>query len=119
AILAHEKQKVQVLFEIVKRAYVNMPDALKPRVSMDNINALYFPDLDSKIYVTMDTRSEMVHNLHVSEVAFIKNAEDRMAATLESVPKGGTVTFESTANGTSGYFHDEYNDPKSKYTKHF
>lgn len=119
AILAHEQQKVVRLFEIVKRAFDGLPPELKPRVSLDNRNELYFPDLDSKIYVTMDTRGETVNNLHVSELAFIRHAEDRLAATLESVPIGGKVTFETTANGMAGYAYDEWIDEQSEFKKFF
>ena len=119
AIIAHEQKKVQVLFEIIKRAYDNIPELLRPRVSFDNRNELYFPDIDSKIYVTLDTRSETVHNLHISEVAFIKNAELKMAGTLESVPKDGKITLETTANGIGGYFFEEWDNPQSEFKKFF
>ena len=71
AIIAHERDKVTKLFEIVRLAFEQMPAELKPRVSYDNRNELYFPDLNSKITVALDTRSETVHNLHVSEIAFL------------------------------------------------
>ncbi len=119
AIIAHERQKVQVLFEIVRRAYDNMPPELRPKVSFDNRNELYFPDLDSKIYVTLDTRGETVHNLHVSELAFVRDADNRMAAILASVPKNGKISFESTANGMQGYYFDEWMNDLSGFTKHF
>lgn len=119
AIVAHKQDKVVKMFEIVKRAYDNMPEQLRPKVSFDNRNELYFPELDSKIYVTMDTRSETVHNLHVSEAHFIKNAEEMLAGTLESVPKNGRVNLESTGNGVAEYFYDEWENPDSEFTKFF
>lgn len=119
AIVAHKQDKVVKLFEIVKRAYENMPDMLKPKVSFDNRNELYFPELDSKIYVTMDSRGETVHNLHVSEAHFIKNAQAMLAGTLEAVPKNGRINLESTGNGVAGYFYDEWEDPESEFRKHF
>lgn len=119
AIVAHKADKVVKLFEIVKRAYENLPQELKPKVSLDNRNELYFPELDSKIYVTMDSRGETVHNLHVSEAHFIKNAEEMMAGTLEAVPKGGRINLESTGNGVAGLFYNEWEDPMSEYKKHF
>ena len=121
AIVAHEKQKVVKLFEIVKRAFDNLPNdpRLKPRVSIDNRNELYFPDTNSKIYVTVDTRGETVHNLHVSELAFIRSADLKLAATLESVPKDGMITYETTANGMANYAFEEWNDENSEYKKFF
>lgn len=119
AIVAHKADKVVKLFEIVKRAYENMPDELKPRVSFDNRNEIYFPELDSKIYVTMDSRGETVHNLHVSEAHFIKNAGDMLAGTLESVPKDGHINLESTGNGVAGDFYEKWEDQDSEFKKHF
>lgn len=119
AVLAHLKDKVQVLFEIVRLAYEHLPPPLKPRVSFDNRNELYFPDLNSKIYVATDTRGETVHNLHVSELAFVERAEEKMLGILESVPKDGIISFESTANGMSGYFYDTWEDEKNEFRKHF
>ncbi|MBX4181663.1 hypothetical protein KW807_02250 [Candidatus Parcubacteria bacterium] len=119
AILAHHGKKVTILFEIVKRAFENLPASLKPRVSFENRNELYFPDLDSKIYVTLDTRSETVHNLHISELAFVERAEAMLAGTLESVPKGGRITFETTANGMGNYAYDTWVDAESEFQKLF
>ena len=121
AVIAHEKQKVIQLFEIIKRAYEHLPNdpRLKPRVSIENRNELYFPDLGSKIFVTMDTRGQTVHNLHVSELAFIARAESRLAATLESVPLTGRITFETTANGMSNFAYQEWNNADSEYDHYF
>lgn len=119
AIIAHKQDKVVKMFEMVKRAYDNMPEEIRPKSSLDNRNEIYFPELDSKIYVTMDTRSETVNNLHVSEAHFIRNAEEMLAGTLESVPKGGKINLESTGNGVAGKFYEEWEDPESEYTKHF
>jgi hypothetical protein len=119
AIIAHERDKVVKLFEIVKRAFEHLDPILKPRVSFDNRNELYFLDLDSKIYVAMDTRGETVHNLHISELAYIENADRRMTGILESVPAGGKITYETTADGMMGYAFEEWNDPDSEFEKFF
>lgn len=119
AIIAHTRDDAAKLFEITKRAFTNMPQELKPAVSYDNRNEIYFADMDSKIYVDTDLRGGTTHNLHISEVGFIDKAEAKMAGILETVPKGGRITLESTANGASGYFFDEWEDPKSEFKKHF
>lgn len=121
AIIAHEKQKVVKLFEIIKRAYENLPNdpRVKPRASIENRNELYFPDIGSKIYVTVDTRGETAHRLHISEFAFITNTDAKLAATLESVPKDGMITYETTANGMSNKAYTEWNDADSEFEKFF
>ena len=118
AILAHERDKVVVLFEVIKRAYDRLPDFMKPVASYDNRNELYFPELGSKIYVTMDARSQTVHNLHVSELAFITDSP-RILGSLESVPDSGKITYETTANGMSGYAYEEWSDSHSEFSKFF
>lgn len=119
AIIAHEKEKVVKLFEIVKRAYDNIPAEIRATASLDNRNEIYFPELDSKIYVTMDARSGTVHNLHVSEAHFIPRAEKMLAGSLEAVPKEGRINLESTGNGVGGYFYEEWEDEQSEFSKHF
>jgi hypothetical protein len=69
--------------------------------------------------VALDTRGETIHNLHVSELAFLEQAEEKMLGILESVPKNGIISFESTANGLSGYFCDVWSQDKSEFAKHF
>lgn len=119
ALIAHTRDDAMKIFEIIKRAYRNMPDMLRPTALYDNRNELYFPDLDSKIYVDTDLRGGTTHNVHISEVAFIEKAEGKMAGILESVPPHGRITLESTANGVGGYFFDQWEDPKSEFKKHF
>lgn len=119
AIIAHQRESVTVIFEIVRRAFKNYPEELKPAVSFDNRNEIYFPELDSKIFVTLDARGKTIHNLHVSELAFLEQAESMMASVLETVPATGRITFESTANGVGGYFHNVWEDKHTEFKKHF
>jgi hypothetical protein len=59
-------------------------------------------------------RGGTTHLIHATEVAFWPNADVAMLGLLQEVPKevdsiGETdVVIESTACGTSGYFHDKY-----------
>lgn len=119
AIIAHQRDKVTILFEIVRLAYDHLHPSIKPLASYENRNELYFPELGSKIFVALDTRGETIHNLHVSELAFIEHAEERMLGILESVPKGCPISFESTANGMAGYFYETYVDDRNEFKKHF
>lgn len=119
-ILAHKQNDVQKIFRIVKTMYKYCPKTLnltggkvwqKPVASYDNKNELVFPDINSTIYVALESRGETNNNLHVSEAAHIKNAEERMAATMESVPNrdtGSNITVESTSAGVGGWFYDNW-----------
>lgn len=50
-------------------------------------------------------RSQVVHRLHATEVAFWLAAQDTMGAVMQSVPVGGEICIESTANGAGGLFY--------------
>lgn len=112
AIIAHERDAVVGIFEIVKRAYDNMPAELKPQTKYDNKNELQFVKdftgrrLDSKIYVALKLRSGTVTKLHVSEAAYIKDRTELNAGSKQAVGKTGRVTEETTGNGFSE-FYDE------------
>ena len=128
-ILAHTESDVRKLFQIVKTAYRNAPDAVKlasgkiwykPTAKYDNVNELVFDGINSKIYVALQSRGETNNNLHVSEAAHIPDDEERMAATMESVPNrefGSNITVESSANGIGGWFHDSWYDAEAKMSQ--
>lgn len=128
AIVAHRREDLHKLFKIVRLAYRTAPARVrladgrlwvKPTADYDNANELSFPEINSRIYVALETRGDTNNNVHVSEAAFIKDAENRMAATLESVPKretGSNITIESTANGMGGWFHEGWSDAENGLT---
>lgn len=127
-ILAHEREALGKLFQIVKFAYESCPDRIqladgtfwvKPVARYETRNELYFEGLNSSIYVSLKVRSTTVHRLHVSEWAFLKNAEQTLAATFAAVPRGGIITGESTANGMGGSFYEEWENEDSRFWKHF
>jgi hypothetical protein len=112
AIIAHERSAVVGIFEIVKRAFDNLPEELKPKTKYDNKNELQFIEdftgrkLDSKIYVALKLRSGTVTVLHISEAAYIKNRTELNAGSKQAVGKTGSITEETTGNGFNE-FYDE------------
>lgn len=112
AILAHERQAVIGIFEIVKLAFDRLDDALKPETKYDNKNELQFirsftgESLNSKIYVALKLRSGTVTVLHISERAYIKNTGELNAGSKQAVGKSGRITEETTGNGFNE-FYDE------------
>ena len=108
-IIAHKRESVQKLFRIIKFAYDNWPaEVPKPAAKYDSKNELFFHEINSTIYVGTSIRGDTVNNLHVSELAFMDDAEDRMIATFAAIPPDGTICIESTANGIGNYFYDFY-----------
>jgi len=66
-------------------------------------------------------RSGTVHDLHISEFAMINDIGELFASSLETVPKDGTITLETTANGLNRA-HDVWVDAiegKNEFTPHF
>jgi hypothetical protein len=65
-ITAHKQEKLKELFEKAKFAFDMLPEAIqmndgriwyKPKAHYNNANELYFKDINSKIKVTLDSRS--------------------------------------------------------------
>ena len=113
-ITAHNREKQQELFQKVKYAYQQMPESIrledwtiwkKPTTKYDNVNELYFGSNNSKIKVSLDSRSWTVTDMHITELAFRKDATAMMTGTLPSIPKSANVGIETTANGVWNYFH--------------
>lgn len=121
-IIAHEQKFNDKIFAIVKRAYDNIPDKLKPKTRTNTKYAYDFVErfdgyiLDSSIYVSTDVRSGTVLKLHVTEAAWIKDWEKIVAGAKQAVPKNGSITEETTANGFNVFF-DNYEESREKKEK--
>lgn len=111
-IVAHELSATNNLFEIFKRYYHNLPDALKPEILKSNAKELVFNNkdgtgLDSRIQLfTAESRDGLGRSgtfnlLHLSEYAFWRDQKTTLTALLQTVPDdaGSIVIIESTANG--------------------
>lgn len=132
-VISHEPDSTKSIFEMYKNYYDNLDPLMQPMKKYDNKNTLLFanpsedpeikrgnPGLNSSISVFTAKkkgggRSQTIHNLHCSEVGFWEcDAKELMLGILQAVPSSPNtmVILESTANGTSGYFHDEYQKAK-------
>lgn len=116
-ILADKDKNLRKLFRIVKLAYNTCPASVqlecgkvwyKPLANYDNVNELTFNQINSTIYIALESRGDTPTNLHVSEAAHIKDVEQRLIPTIAAVPPGGraNVTIESTANGVGDWFEE-------------
>jgi len=117
-ILAHKQEALPKIFGIVKTAYKNLPENLRPEIDKGG-GSMYefrFPKLNSTIYTALEVRGGTIHELHVSEAAFIP--KERIDATLQAVPLGGLVEFETTPNGLN-HFYDRWMDTEDGYERFF
>lgn len=113
AIIGHERESLDKIFEIIKRAHANLPEMLRPQTKTDTIRALQFTTmytgtpLDSGIYVALKLRSGTVQRLHITESAYIKNRQELIAGSKQAVPITGSISEETTGNGFNE-FYDSY-----------
>lgn len=111
-ILAHEQKYNEKIFSIVKRAFDNLPEHLKPKTKTNTKYDYVFEKrfdgapLDSSIYVATGVRSGTVLKLHITEAAWQKDYSELKAGAKQAVPKTGMITEETTANGFNEFFDD-------------
>jgi hypothetical protein len=124
AILGHEREAVDMIFEIVRRAYLNLPSEIKPEVKTDTTRMLRFTRrydgvaLDSSIYVALKLRSGTVQKLHITEIAFNKDLQELNAGSKQAVPVTGSISEETTANGFNDFydgFMDRWQKPAGEF----
>lgn len=118
-ITAHKMDKQKEIFKRVDYAYTNFPRKInlkngksfvKPKTRLKNVNELFFKDNSKKgntssIQVSLDARSWTYNSLHLTEIAFRRDAEEMMTGTMPSIPPNGDVVIETTANGIWNYAH--------------
>ncbi len=121
--IAHDGRKTNDIFRIAKFAWENLPESFKDlyKVRYDNVRELYFGATSSRYYVDLNTRSGTVNDLHVSEFAMVPDIDELFASSLETVPKSGVITLETTANGLNRAHEIWQNavDGKNEFTPHF
>jgi hypothetical protein len=116
AIIAHEREATDKIFDIVKRAYRFLPEEIKPITKTDTKRRFDFTTrydgeiLDSSIYVALKIRGGTVLKLHISEVAYIKDIQELNAGSKQAVPLNGYITEETTGNGFDDFYDNYSND---------
>lgn len=113
-IIAHTQDDMKKIFSNkIEFAWDNLHPWLKKTIGKPKTNTtteLEFPN-GSKIFVSLSTRSDTIQFLHISEFGYIcqkfpEKAEEIVTGAFNSVHTGQMISVESTAKGSSGYFHD-------------
>jgi hypothetical protein len=112
AVIAHDLKSARKIFDKVKFAYENLPEAvalMKPLVKKTQTE-LRFRN-GSSFAVTSSARSTTLQFLHLSEFGrmcahFPGKAQEVVTGTLPAVAPGGMVFIESTAEGREGPFYE-------------
>lgn len=111
-IIAHDRQTLGKIFQMIKRAYDNMPKELRPVTQYDTRNEYKFVQrfdglpLDNELYVALEIRGSTVPRLHVSEAAHIQKRDELKMGAKQAVPIGGRITEETTGNGMNEFYDD-------------
>lgn len=134
AIVAHDADSTQTLFQTIQLMYDRLPEAKKEQLNngrnkpkYGNRKEYYFVGNNSRIAVgTAGTpgfgRGWTINYLLCSEVAFWPDPETLMTGLLQAVPMDGEIVIESTANGVGNFYYQTYTDGKSgetNWTAHF
>lgn len=115
--VAHTQEAAEELFRMVHRFVECLPPGLRHgalRTSRASARQIVFPALDSEYRVESAGdgnagRGATIQNLHCSEVArWPGNAAETLAGLRAAMPPGGELVLESTANGASGCFYEEW-----------
>ena len=111
------------LFETTQRFVDMLPEALRPRIKSDSAHVIQFDFGQGRIStIEIGTassksfgRGKPIHRALFTEVGFYERAEENlMAGILARMPEGESrVVKESTANGQSGYFYEQWNLAKA------
>jgi hypothetical protein len=121
-VMAHVAESTTTLFDMYHRIHSNVPDIVRPTTKYSSRTELVFSELDSALRVATAggkgvARGEMLNVVHLSEVAFWPDtfAQNNFNGLIQAVPDNpGTAAFlESTANGMTGVFYEQYKVAKS------
>lgn len=116
-VLAHTAESTSSLFEMVHRYHNSAPEAVRPSTKYSSRRELSFDKLDSAYRVATAGgegvgRGFTFTHVHASEMAFWPKSSARdiwngLTKAVGRVP-GTEVYVESTANGCSGLFYEQW-----------
>lgn len=125
-IVAHEPKATKYLFNVLKRAWNNIPfPEWRPKKKASNATELIFEGIDSTIMVGTAGSDNvgsgtMIHRALLSELAKwpAHTAESVLISLNQTIPKlpHTEQVIESTAFGMGGKFHELYWGARYRYT---
>jgi hypothetical protein len=123
-LVAQTEKDASDLFERVLFMYSSIPDGFKPRARRGGTKKeIYFDKINSKYAIGSAEakdfgRSKTINNLLISEASHPYWKKELLDGLLESVPRSGRITIESTARGEGGPFYEMYFAAKKGLTKY-
>jgi hypothetical protein len=109
-VVAHELDSAQTIFDMSQLFYDELPEGIKPPTKYLTKKLINFAHNGSRMQVVVagEARGYTAQYVHISELAFMENAEQLMTAILHTTPDDpeSLVIAESTPNGIGNYFHN-------------
>lgn len=124
--VAHTQAAVEAIFRTVQRMWEHLPPEWRKgplRRSRANVGQMVFPEIDSefRVWSAADInagRGLSMQNLHCSEVSrWPGDAAATLAGLRAALAPDGELVLESTPNGASGAFYEEWR--AAELTQHF
>lgn len=124
--VAHTQAAVEAIFRVVQRMWEHLPEDWRKgtlRRSRANVGQMVFPEIDSefRVWSAADInagRGLSMQNLHCSEVSrWPGDAAATLAGLRAALAPEGELILESTPNGASGAFYEEWR--AGELTQHF
>lgn len=106
AILSHEWESLRKLFKIIRYAHRNMDPYVQPVLDKGGGSQyrMYFPEMNSEIYCTLEAVSDAVSHLHISEMA-LNEDPDKIKTSMDAVPVAtGNISIETTCRGFNHFY---------------
>ena len=125
-VISHEREATSRLLSKVKYYIDNLE--VKPYLEYETKYNFTFPKTNSNYYIGTAGqkafgRGDTLNRIHLSEVAFYKDAQSITSGVKEAAPVGNSVIeIESTANGRGNWYYQEWERAKrgeSIYKPHF
>lgn len=115
-VVIHDEKLGEALFRTVTIADESVRAlGMAPSLGTDRAKELAYDKLSSSIAIGIagerehvaakQGRSDTIHRLHATEVAFWAHPKTTMTGLLNAVPANGERLIESTPNGAQGWFH--------------
>ena len=126
--IAQNREAAESLFRMVQRMYDRLPDTLKKGLkrSRNNVGQMAFAELESEFRILSAAdpnagRGLTIQNLHCSELSrWPGDAAATLAGLRAALVPTGELVMESTPNGASGCFYNEWlRAPEMGVQRHF
>lgn len=115
-LVSADQDSTNKVFKMIRKFQTYMPSDKRKRTIASNRKELEYAEPHNSSILCQTAGKEVlgrggtIHDFHATEVAFWARAEKQLGGALEEIPEepDTCITFESTAFGTTGAFHDRF-----------